>query len=702
MYATLNRAKKWSILCIQCYLIISIYIRMSPVYAQQTSIEGTVTDESGFPLEGVTVKLLKAGDKVTSDISGNFLITKQATEAFSRKNISSKICTISRKCNVLHLDLSTQQTHKVRVQIFDLHGRILFSLCKDIFGNECDIDASCLLNEYRPKQLYLIKINIDGENLQTPLYSGNSGSVTIFRSKDMQLSKNEVVTIDTLIAAKSLFQTKYILLEMYSGKFDIVLKHIATQENKPNIRQFISAQATVFPSWCWSSAENNGLFRLKLDNDDMSHGAITTTDTCFSPLIALNEGEHTLYVQQMLGNGEWSEPATSTVLVDTTKPTITLTSHSKYFTLYSSFTDFFGIAADNLGVVGLNYSITGATVKKGIISANDFNTVWSVPFICFKPGLSTIVFKAVDATLINAAVCTLTVNMVVDTSSPDKAFIPPGMRPIQGGKHTIGGGVEISNENPINVIVSSFYIDTTEVSIREFLNFCKYNPGEYDTTDVPGDVPVGGVCWLDAMLYCNAKSKLYKLDTVYSYTLSRKLYVGEMPPISVINHVYVDNSAKGFRLPTEAEWEIACRAGTTSKFFWDEMEGDYTKYVSSWYPTLSTYTLPNKWGLYGMIGNIGELCQEVYCPFSDWNSYFDNISKQIDVCVNPHVRSVVLDSSMLRNSYVSVRGLPVSNLKRMNDIFPPSARFCKLPISRGYYTSDLTEYMGFRCVLPAR
>ena len=166
-------------------------------------------------------------------------------------------------------------------------------------------------------------------------------------------------------------------------------------------------------------------------------------------------------------------------------------------------------------------------------------------------------------------------------------------------------GRKIDEDQHEVILTHGFFIGQHEVTQGEWSSVMGSNPSYF--TECGPDCPVEMVNWYDALAYCNALSELEGLETAY-------LIDGEN--VTWIRH------ANGFRLPTEAEWEYACRAGTTTPYYNGDIIDEYEDPncdLIAWYYYNSGYRThpyggkaPNPLGLVDMCGNVFEWCWDRY------------------------------------------------------------------------------------------
>ena len=182
---------------------------------------------------------------------------------------------------------------------------------------------------------------------------------------------------------------------------------------------------------------------------------------------------------------------------------------------------------------------------------------------------------------------------------PTEVVTPSGaeMVLIPGGSFTMGGaGGQDDAQPPHRVTVDSFYMDRVEVTQAAFLALMGLN-----TSKAKGEAkPVEQVSWFHAARYCNARSEKEGLAPCYD------------PETWVC-----DFAASGYRLPTEAEWEYACRAGTDTVYTFGDDRQKLTAYAwfkktSSGQPHPVGERPANAWGLHDMVGNVLEWCNDFY------------------------------------------------------------------------------------------
>ncbi|MDD2715051.1 MAG: SUMF1/EgtB/PvdO family nonheme iron enzyme [Candidatus Wallbacteria bacterium] len=214
-------------------------------------------------------------------------------------------------------------------------------------------------------------------------------------------------------------------------------------------------------------------------------------------------------------------------------------------------------ASTDAGIVVLNARYTEGGVTE---TAELRITVWAIPVTgeCITLPLTGEV--TMDFVWIPAGSFTM-------GSPPDE----PDREPDEGPQHTVN-------------ITKGFYLGKYEVAQYQWRAVTGSNPSNAQGADYPDSdfYPLEGITWDDCQSFAAALN---------------------------------GRGTGTFRLPTEAEWEYACRAGTTTTYYW----GSTIEDAYFWYQGNSGGTfhevgmkLPNAWGLYDMIGGIDELCQDWY------------------------------------------------------------------------------------------
>ena len=251
---------------------------------------------------------------------------------------------------------------------------------------------------------------------------------------------------------------------------------------------------------------------------------------------------------------------------------------------------------------------------------------------------------------------------------------------IPGGEFLMGSPEEepwrSDDETQHRVTVSSFYMSAYEVTQEEYETLMGENPSTF-----PGsENPVEGITWYDAIAYCNARSAAEGLMPAYTIEGQRVTW---------------DRSADGYRLPTEAEWEYACRAGTETPFhtetsisveeanYW----GHYPYQIEENYFTQENLetrpgiyreqTLPvgsfapNRWGLYDMHGNVSEWVWDRYGAYDTaetenpvgadsgaqrvyrggaWNDFAKNLRSAYRAAMQPDLAAFNIGLRLVRNA----------------------------------------------------
>jgi len=168
---------------------------------------------------------------------------------------------------------------------------------------------------------------------------------------------------------------------------------------------------------------------------------------------------------------------------------------------------------------------------------------------------------------------------------------------VPAGRFEMGSHSGQTDQSPVHTVwVGAFLMARYETTQEQYGRLVLGNPSHFKGPDRP----VEQVSWADAALYCNKLSGAEGLEPCYNEETAECNF-----------------EADGYRLPTEAEWEYACRAGTNGPYHFGGDARRLKQYA--WFAGNSsnkTHAVgqkkPNPWGLFDLHGNVAEWCNDVY------------------------------------------------------------------------------------------
>ncbi len=213
--------------------------------------------------------------------------------------------------------------------------------------------------------------------------------------------------------------------------------------------------------------------------------------------------------------------------------------------------------------------------------------------------------------------------MMVQTSNGNKSYNVSDISSITFGKMSPSGNIEMAliaaglfnmgstngslDEKPVHTvsIQRQYFMSKYLITQKQYKELIGSNPSVFSGND---NNPVEAVNWFEAVQFCNLLSKKEGLQQCYTSQSGGAIWD-------------CDFTKNGYRLPTEAEWEYACRAGTSTDYYSGSTWKDLDR--AGWFARNAMQStqpvgqkVPNNFGLYDMHGDVWEWCWDWYDSYS--------------------------------------------------------------------------------------